>query len=164
MSRKPKYTIVYDGTTPFVVAYSRKDWRAMLFLGVWLTFWTFGGLAAMGSLWASGGDIGGSVFLGIWLCGWTLGEFIVLGKLYWMITGKMRLGVQHSEVIYEWGVPGARRTKTFAAADIRNLRTIKHGLLFDAGEETQRALQSLDKEDAQAVIDWLQDQLPSTRK
>ena len=81
----------------------RRAWGELVFLTVWLAFWTLGGIGAMAALFHAGWGAGG--FLVVWLCGWFLGECGVSVVIAWKLFGRESLTVtaQHLEVQKEIG-------------------------------------------------------------
>src|SRR5215475_2959358 len=74
------------GDTLVVTFRARRSWGELLFLAFWLTFWTFGGIAALFGL--ARADWGGRVFLLFWLCGWALGEVFAASQIAWQLAGR----------------------------------------------------------------------------
>ena len=58
-----------------------RSWGAIAFLTVWVTLWTFGGIAAFHEL--PSADWSGRAFLLFWLGGWALGEGAVVLTIAW---------------------------------------------------------------------------------
>ena len=81
----------------------RRAWGELVFLTVWLAFWTLGGIGAMAALVRAGW--GADAFLVVWLCGWFLGECGVSMVIAWKLFGRESLTVtaQHLEVQKEIG-------------------------------------------------------------
>jgi hypothetical protein len=63
----------------------------VVFLGIWLTGWTFGGLSAVPAF--VNADTGSRAFLLLWLSGWALGECGVAVILAWKLFGREELTV-----------------------------------------------------------------------
>jgi len=74
----------------------RRSWSDLAFLTVWLTFWTFGGLAAAGAVPDAGP--GGGAFLAAWLCGWFFGECFAVGVMAWQLFGRGAFVVTREDV------------------------------------------------------------------
>jgi hypothetical protein len=74
------------GDTLVVTFRARRSWGELLFLGFWLTFWTFGGIAALFAL--ARADWGGRLFLLFWLCGWAFGEAFAASQIGWQLVGR----------------------------------------------------------------------------
>ena len=75
---------------------ARRSWGELLFLGFWLTFWTFGGIAALFAL--ARADWGGRVFLLFWLCGWAVGEALAASLIAWQLAGREVLTLTPNEL------------------------------------------------------------------
>jgi hypothetical protein len=84
------------GDTLVVTFRPRRSWGELLFLSFWLTFWTFGGLAAIYAL--AGAGPGGRVFLLVWLCGWAFGEVFVAVQIAWQFAGLELLTVTANQL------------------------------------------------------------------
>jgi hypothetical protein len=65
----------------------RRSWAEIAFLTFWLTFWTAGGIAALGYA-VAGDDWVGRAFLVVWLCGWAFGECAVVVIIAWQLAGR----------------------------------------------------------------------------
>jgi hypothetical protein len=74
----------------------RRSWGDVGFLIVWLTLWTFGGIAAMHALVHA--PLGGRLFLAFWLCGWLVGETAVGAIVAWKLFGREALVVTSNEL------------------------------------------------------------------
>jgi hypothetical protein len=84
------------GDTLVVTFRARRSWGELLFLGFWLTFWTFGGIAALYGL--ARADWGGRVFLLVWLCGWAVGEAFAASQIAWQLAGSDVLTLTPNEL------------------------------------------------------------------
>jgi len=58
----------------------------LIFLAVWLVFWTYAGAMAIEGL-----ARGASAFVAVWLCGWLLGEVFVSSVVAWKLFGRETL-------------------------------------------------------------------------
>jgi hypothetical protein len=108
------------GDTLVVTFRPRRSWGELLFLGFWLTLWTFGGLAALYGL--AGAGWGGRLFLLLWLCGWAFGEAFVASQIAWQLAGREFLTVTPNqlEVCKQVGrVARRRRVHVLAIDDVR---------------------------------------------
>ena len=77
------------GDTLVVTFRPRRSWGDIVFLAFWLTFWTFGGFAAMFALPRAGW--GGRIFLTCWLCAWAFGEGFAALQIAWQLAGREQL-------------------------------------------------------------------------
>lgn len=147
----------------------------MLFLPVWLTFWTIGGIVAMGQLLA---DF--TLFIAVWLCFWAAGWVYAATAIAWMIGGVETLRVVQGdlEIVMRCG-PWSRR-KLYHGALVRDLRpalqdpmlmrfrvqgpfTAKStgAIMFGYGARTVHAAAALDETEARLVVEHLLRRLPS---
>jgi hypothetical protein len=74
----------------------RRSWGAVVFLGVWLTGWTFGGVSAFMAF-ASAGTVP-RAFLAVWLLGWVVGECAVVVILASQLFGRELLTVSPGDL------------------------------------------------------------------
>ncbi len=58
----------------------RRNITLWVFLSIWLSFWTFGGITAMIAV-ATGHE--DRVFISLWLCGWLVGEVLATRMWFW---------------------------------------------------------------------------------
>lgn len=90
----PGPRIEQQGDTLVVTFRARRS--GLVFLGLWLTFWTYGGLAAIHELGAP--DRGTRMFFLFWLAGWAVGELLVAVLIAWKLAGRDVLTVTPNEV------------------------------------------------------------------
>jgi hypothetical protein len=96
---------------------ARKQWFVVLFFPVWLTFWTFGGIAAIAALLTSP-----NLFILVWLCGWLFGEAFALFTILWMLGGKENIDVASQSIIVRYQLFGMNYSKEYATEYIHDLR------------------------------------------
>ena len=161
MGRKQGYRKEQVGTTEWLVVRAPREWPTLIFLCVWLTGWSFGGLFAIAMLFAGGTDTGGSVFLGVWLCGWTLGWVFAAVKVYWHIAGSIRIAVEGTTVVHIRGMPGIRKVREYEASQLSGLRALSHGVEFDDGKKVVLLLPTRTSAEAREVMNWLTWKLPA---
>jgi hypothetical protein len=101
----------------------RRSWGGLVFLAVWLTGWTIGGIAAFTQLVAGGWGV--RLFMLLWLCGWAFGEGAVVLAIAWQLRGRELLVVtpEHLEVRKEIG--SFARTKLYDATLVRNVEAAR---------------------------------------
>jgi hypothetical protein len=76
---------VVNGVELHILA--KRDWGSLIFVPVWLIFWTFGGLTAM--KWViHPGPSTPRAFISLWLVGWPLGEVWAIYAWLWAAFGK----------------------------------------------------------------------------
>jgi hypothetical protein len=94
-----------------------------VFLAVWLTIWTVGGLAAIGALltvhWSE------RLFLLLWLCGWGFGEWFAAGAIAWQLFGRELLIVTPQQIVVRKEVGRFARTKLYDVALVRDLKAAR---------------------------------------
>ena len=97
----------------------RRMWGELVFLTIWLTFWTVGGIAAtvafMSAPW------GGRAFLAVWLCGWVFGECAAVVAIAWQLLGHEVLTVTQEQLEVRQAVGRFSRTKRYEAALVRDV-------------------------------------------
>jgi hypothetical protein len=108
------------GETLVVTFRPRRPWGELLFLGFWLTFWTFGGIAALLSL--AGADWGGRVFLLFWLCGWAVGEAFAASWIAWKLAGREFLSLTPNQLEVRKQVGRFASTRRLHALSIEDVQ------------------------------------------
>ena len=154
----------------------------MLFMGVWLCGWTFGGVAAGSALLTGDGDLGGRLFLSFWMMGWAIGWVLVTSSLLWMLAGQESLTVSRTHVTKTVSIPliswswhynpalmtKIRRNEVPALRHARNqLNTpfSRQGrVAFDYGQKTVTFGNGLDDAEADFVLDSLRSGLGLRRE
>jgi hypothetical protein len=96
-----------------------RSWSLLIFLVVWLTGWTVGGIAAIGEL--LNVDWRGRLFLLLWLCGWAFGESFVAGVIAWQLFGRELLIVTPQQIELRKEVGRFARTKLYDVALVRDV-------------------------------------------
>lgn len=100
---------------------AKKEWGNLIFLPVWLTFWTFGGIMAI--KWVlhpqSSTERG---FISLWLVGWAAGESWALYSWLWTAFGKEILQVREGSLTVKRDVLGFGRGRSFPIGSVANLR------------------------------------------
>ena len=100
-----------------------RSWGQIVFLVLWLAFWSFGGIAALVALPDAGpGEL---AFMLLWLCGWVGGECAVITVIAWQLVGKELLILTdgHLEVRKELG--RFARTKFYDVAFVRDIEAVR---------------------------------------
>jgi hypothetical protein len=156
---------------------ARRQIFAMLFLPLWLTVWTFGGVAAISQL-----ATRFEPFLVLWLCGWAVGWVAASATLVWMVTGSETLRAVGGDLEYSHHALGRSRRWLYQGARIRRLRVANQpawasrfsfqvpflnvgrmgSIKFDYGPRTISVAQGLDDAEGQMIIDLLRKRLPAT--
>jgi hypothetical protein len=176
--KPPRFTVETVGGQEQITLKAPRNLLLMAFLAVWLCGWTFGGLAAMTTLWAKGFQ----PFLMVWLGGWALGEGFAAATLCWSLTGAEILRVVGSDLEIAYRMLGFTTRKLFRGSEIRHLSTwttpyfsrYNQSLLpffggprmgsvkFAYGARTVFVAPGLDEPEAQLIVDRLQNRLPLT--
>jgi hypothetical protein len=153
----------------------RRNWFALIFLSVWLTGWTFGGIAAMGDL-----VVSGEPFLFVWLIFWALGWVFAAATVAMQIAGSDIIRVVGRDLETSVGVGKLRFRKLYRGDQIRHLRSsdpnpmgfpwrvqqfpftgAKAGAIkFDYGAKTICAAGSAEEAEGRMIVEWLRPKLP----
>jgi hypothetical protein len=88
-------------------------WGVLAFLGVWLTFWTAGGIAAFIQLLHA--DWGTRLFLLLWLCFWAFGESTSATIIAWQLFGRELLLVSPERLEVRKQIGPLTKTKLYEA-------------------------------------------------
>ena len=163
-----------DGETIRIKA--QRQIAALLFLPIWLTGWTVGGIAAITQLVHHF-----EPFLIFWLCGWALGELFASGILLWMLTGSETLRIVGQDLEVAHHALGFSRKWLYQGGLISHLmvvhqpawpfrfywptpffRNTKAGAIrFDYGARTQYVGAGLDDAEGRLIVERLARRLPS---
>jgi len=166
-----------DGVERLRIPY-RKQWFVMLFLPFWLTLWTFGGIAAMSTLFTHF-----EPFLIVWLCLWAVGWAFAASQLIGQF-GAERVSAPNGDLEIRGGLGPLSRTWRYRGGTIRNLQADapqdlwgngmrtwqvpfwlrpKTGVVrFDYGARTVYLGASLDEPEGREIVAWLAKRLPRT--
>jgi hypothetical protein len=100
---------------------AKRDWGALIFLPVWLAFWTFGGVMAMKWVVHPGPNTP-RAFISLWLVGWLLGEVWAGYWWLWIAFGKEIVNVREGALNIKRDVLGYGRNRSYNLGSIENLR------------------------------------------
>jgi len=173
----PRSRIVVEAGIEQVIIPVRRNWFVLLFLPVWLTLWTLGGIAAIYALFTQF-----EVFLVVWLCGWALGWIVAAGTLAWQLVGRETIRVEAGRLIHSCRAPLWNRELAYNVSEIRGLSgdrgpsvfenfhipspLITFGRMgavkFHYGSRTIRMAASIDEAEGQQIADWLALRLPAS--
>jgi hypothetical protein len=140
----------------------RRMWGALVFLTVWLTFWTGGGIAALVAFMSA--PWGGRAFLAVWLCGWVFGECAAVAAIAWQLFGHEVLTVTDEQLEVRQVVGRFSRMKRYEAAQVRDVVAAPvptdsdekprkdFCLKFSYGDETVSVGERLDKHEAEQLV------------
>ena len=101
--------------------------QAIVFLIIWLLFWTIGGAAAMS-------EVEESLFVAVWLVGWAAGEVFVAGAIAWMLFGRIVLIVTTSGFEVRKQLGRFARTAQYDAAHVVDVVAARVPAAEDEGE------------------------------
>lgn len=157
---------------------AKREWWPLIFLPVWLTFWTFGGIIAMRWIIYPGPSTP-RAFISLWLVGWVFGEAWAVYQWLWTAFGKEIVKVHKGALTIERAILGYGRSRSFPIGTISNLRAsgffpsesywgnyltqTKLGggtVAFDSVGKIQRFAIQLFESDAQEVVRELRPYLP----
>ena len=100
---------------------AKKDWGSLIFIPVWLVFWTFGGITAM--KWViHPGPSTPRAFITLWLAGWLLGEVWAIYWWLWSGFGKEIVTIREGALSIRRDILGYGRTRSFPTGSVKNLR------------------------------------------
>jgi hypothetical protein len=157
---------------------ARRNILVILFLSVWLTGWTVGGVSVIIVLVSKGFQ----PFLAIWLCGWALGEAYVAVTLCWLLFGLEAIRVLGADLEVGYLMLGFARRRLFRGSEIRHLsssapsvierynrislpffiRNKSGSVKFDYGARTIYLAAGLDESEGRLIVDFLRKRLPKT--
>jgi hypothetical protein len=171
---KERFVIDRGGSVEMIRIKARRQVFVLLFLPVWLTLWTVGGIVAFAQVIQEF-----SLFLCLWLCGWALGWIFAASTVAWMLMGSETIRVvgQDLEVGVEIG-PWTRR-KLYQGGQIKDLRAaptnpfssfqlnspfmrqMQFGAVqFTYGARTVRLAAGLDEAEGKLIVERLKKSLP----
>jgi len=146
---------------------------SLLFLPVWITVWTIGGVTAIKALLT--GQAPG--FLIFWLCGWVVGETLAVYTFLWTAFGKEVISVDQGILTIKKDLFGYGFKKELPIHELNNLRTsapfgstwsnrqwgISGGTVaVDQNYKTHRFGISLEEPEARALVKELRSYLPKS--
>ena len=108
-----------NGTELHILA--KKDWGSLIFIPVWLSFWTFGGITAMKWL-VHPGPSTPRAFFALWLAFWFLGEVWAIYWWFWTAFGKEIVTIREGALSIKRDILGYGRIRSFPVGSVRNLR------------------------------------------
>jgi hypothetical protein len=158
---------------------TRKNIFLLIFLPIWLTGWTFGGIAAITAVLIGTNETG---FLIFWLCGWFIGETFAISAWLWNACGQEVVSINRGLFEYKRELFGQSITKkSIPIKELSNLRaagvygsmwSFGHSMsqwgfgggvvAVDQGWETYRFGIGLEEKEAMALVAELKPYLPET--
>ncbi len=100
---------------------AKREWGSLLFIPVWLAFWTFGGITAMKWVLHPGPSTP-RAFISLWLVGWLFGESWALYSWFWTAFGEEVVRVKEASLILRRDVLGFGRDRSFPIGSLKDLR------------------------------------------
>lgn len=175
---KPRFSLKPQGTGVAVACPAQRELFALLFLPVWVAFWTYGGISALREL--LGPEEKDRAFLVVWLAGWLVGELFAIAAVAWQLAGREEITVDAGRLTHRVSAAGLGRTREYDMAQVRNLRTAPvvstsrgrgkpmlpmigsgHGrIAFDYGATTCRVGIALEEAEAEMVVAELSKRFP----
>jgi hypothetical protein len=174
----PRFTVeTVDGSEQINIPPQRSVFIG-LFLAVWLTGWTIGGVAAFVAFLKTQ-----QPFLALWLCGWVAGEAFVALTLLWMFTGGESVRLIGKDLEIGAHVLGWDRRKVYQGSQIRNLSSsapanfyngrwqgrlpilfanTSGSFKFDYGGRTIYVGPGLDEAEGRMIVERLRARLPAS--
>jgi hypothetical protein len=101
--------------------FAKKEWSSLIFLPLWLTFWTFGGLTAMKWL-IQPGPSTPRAFIFLWLIAWALGEAWAVYQWFWTAFGREVVSIREGTLTIRRAILSYGRDRVFDTGSITNLR------------------------------------------
>lgn len=169
-----RYQIEMAGADEVIRIPARKRLFVMLFLPVWLTGWTAGGIAAVTQVIHGAGG-----FLVVWLCFWAVGWVFAAGTLVWMLFGAELLRVAGGDLVVALAVGPWSWRRVYNGREIRRLQVAVQppwlaqfqlpspltgaqsgAVKFDYGARTVHVAGGLDEAEGRAIIGRLAVRLP----
>jgi hypothetical protein len=117
VEHRVRTTREHGGITVQVKA-RKKAWL-MIFLPIWLTFWTIGGIAALTAFLSSANR---EPFLVAWLAGWLFGEIMATIIFLWTAFGEELISIQNGLFTYQRHVFGIGPKRQYQVQELSNVR------------------------------------------
>ena len=174
---KPRFQVVSDCGVENIVIPAARNWFILLFIPVWLTGWTFGGIAAMHDLVFGAGG----AFLAVWLAFWLVGWLFAASWLGWNISGQETLSIEGGALVRGWKLLGLGLTKRYELAQVSGLTSgtppFPYGIMkvsyppffpmtfgplkWNYGAATVYAAAGLSEAEAAMIVDRLSARMPA---
>ncbi len=175
-ARGPRFLVEHDGEGETIRIRAQRPLFVLLFLAVWLTGWTVGGVGAIAVFLTSF-----EPFIGLWLCGWLLGWLAASLTVGWMLAGSETLRVVRGDLEHGYRIGPWSRRKLYQGSLVRGLRASSQtwpmtglglglpfgpfagrsgALWFSYGGRSVRAASGLDETEGQLIVERLLKRLP----
>lgn len=106
----------------------RRNITLWVFLSIWLSFWTFGGIGAIAAVATGHKD---RVFISVWLCGWVVGELLATTVWFWNGFGVETISVSRAAFDHSRSIFGRTITrKSIPSFEIVAIQPHKPSALF----------------------------------
>ena len=155
---------------------SIKKWPMIIFLAIWLTLWSFGGIFAMSAITRGKYE----VFLILWLIIWFVGEITSIYQMMWQLFGQEKIEVTAESIVICQTILGIGQSKKYTREHIRRIRADVTGriepyaladegvslskgtgmIAFDYKEETIRMGIGIDEAEAKYLVAKIQRHYP----
>lgn len=119
-------TETYNGIEIIVPA--KKQWFVIIFLGLWLCFWSVGEFFAVKTIFTGKIGIATGVYLFVWLSGWTYGGFFAFKSFWWIIAGQEVISFTKNDFIINKKGAFFYKATTYGTADAKNFRILEDNL------------------------------------
>jgi hypothetical protein len=173
---KERFVVDRSGPVEMIRIKARRQVFALLFLPVWLTGWTVGGVVAISQVLHEF-----SLFLCLWLCGWAVGWVFAAGTIAWMLMGAETVRVVGKDLELGTEIGPWKRNKLYQGAQLRDLRAAPANPLanfqmsgpfmrqmqggavqFTYGARTVRLAAGLDEAEGKLIVERLKKALPGS--
>ena len=173
---KERFVVDRSGPVEMIRIKARRQVFALLFLPVWLTLWTVGGVTAITQVVQEF-----NLFICLWLCGWLLGWVFAAGTIAWMLMGAETVRVVGKDLELGTEIGPWKRSKLSQGAQIRDLRAapanpltnfqlsgpfMRHmqigAVQFTYGARTVRLAAGLDEAEGRLIVERLKKALPGS--
>lgn len=172
---KERFVVDRNGSVEAIRINARRQVFVLLFLPVWLTGWTVGGVVAISQVLHEF-----SLFLCLWLCGWAVGWVFAAGTIAWMLMGAETARVVAGDLELGVEIGPWKRRKLYQGVQIKDLRAapanpmanfqmsgpfmrqMQGGAVqFTYGARTVRFAAGLDEAEGRLIIERLKKSLPA---
>jgi len=174
--KRSTITETFEGIEIIVPA--KKYWFVIVFLGLWLCFWSVGEFFALKTIFTGKIGIATGVYLFVWLSGWTYGGFFAFKSLWWIIAGKEVISFTKNNFTINKNGSFFYQAKTYNTSDAKNFRILEdnipvknfgtkkipkssskknNGVIgFDYGSDTFSFAENIDRAEANSILQDLQ--------
>ncbi|PXA97788.1 hypothetical protein DMC47_12040 [Nostoc sp. 3335mG] len=165
--------MIHDADGERIEIPARRNWFVLIFLCIWLTGWTAGGVGALYHLIQTG-----ELLLAVWLVAWAAGWLFASATILWQLAGCEVIAVAHGNLSLQLRAGPLACTRCFRGQEIERLRlspTFPFGQLmtgplpllgrsgvlkFDHGAGTVSFASGIDEAEAGMIRDFLLTRLP----